>query len=386
MREGRRARRRGRRDFGTIKEEGSTFSARWYEGGRQRRRRGFTTRAAAAEFLARVRTALADGVLQAERRADVTLAAVAAEWLQSHSAVRLRAHDDNVERWKRIGEFFGASMPVSEVTASRILELRKRLRAGGLAPATVNRYLALLRTVLNYAVVAGYLQTSPIQRFARAAYMLPEPKPKRSPPLASNEEARRLLEALRARSPEWFGLFAFLLLTGARRGEAAGLRWEDIDLSRRLVTIRRSYHSPPKSGQARTVPISVELAAALVEHRARDSWMTSIVFPNPLSGEMLTANIKLDAILDGACGAAAIARMRVHDLRHAYASLWLMSGGSLTDLQRNLGHSSPVITSATYGHIAEDHRVREVDQRLSLGLGRDLATSGDAGLAFKTRG
>lgn len=368
-------RRRGRRDFGTIKNDGTTFSAVWHEGGRQRRRRGFTTRAGATEFLARVRTALADGILQAERRSDVTLSVVADEWLRTHSAVRLRAHDDNVERWARIADFFGAATPISEVTASRILELRQRLRASGRAPATVNRYLALLRTVLNYAVIAGYLQASPVRRFARGGYMLPEPKPKRSPPIASNDEAGRLLEVIRDGWPEWFSLFAFLLLTGARRGEAAGLRWADIDLPRRLVTIRRSYTFPPKSGEARTVPISTELAAVLVEHRARDRWMTQVVFPNPLTGEMLTPGVCLRQVLDDACARAGVARMRVHDLRHAFASLWLMSGGSLADLQRNLGHSTPVITSATYGHIAEDHRVREVDQRMSLGLGR---AAGDA--------
>jgi integrase len=60
-----------------------------------------------------------------------------------------------------------------------------------------------------------------------------------------------LLEALRAHSPEWFPMFAFLLLTGARRGEAAGLRWDDVDLGRRIVTIRRSYAAPTKSGRTR---------------------------------------------------------------------------------------------------------------------------------------
>jgi integrase len=62
--------------------------------------------------------------------------------------------------------------------------------------------------------------------------------------------------------------------------------------------------------------------------------------------------------------------MCVHDLRHAHASLWLMSGGSLADVQRNLGHTSPVLTSETYSHIGEDHRIREVDERLALGLCR----------------
>ena len=306
-------RRAGRRDFGAIYSDGTattpSFTVRWYEGGRRRRKRGFHTRTDAAAFLSRVRTALADGVLQTERRAGVALVVVADEWLRHHSAVKLRSHQDNVERWKRVGEFFGRAALLSEVTPSRILEMRERLRGEGLAPATVNRYLALLRSVLNYAVTAGYLQASPVRRFARGSYLLPEPRPKRSPPLASNAEAARLLEAIREGWRAWYALYAFLLLTGARRGEAAGLRWEDIDLTRRLVTIRRSYDALPKSGEERTVPISTELATVLAEHRKRDPWGTSIVFPHPETGKRLVPNAKLGVILDAACKTVGIARM-----------------------------------------------------------------------------
>lgn len=365
-----RRRRAGRRRFGAVVQEASgLFTARWEEGGRRRGRRGFRTRTDADAFLARIRTALADGVLQAERRAEVTVSTVADEWLRTHSAVKLRSHTDNVERWSRLGEFLGPTALLSEITPTRILELREHLRGVPLAPATVNRYLALLRSILNYAVTAGYLQVSPVRRFARGSYLLPEPRPKRSPPLSSNAEAARLLAAIREGHRDWLGLFAFLLLTGSRRGEAAGLRWEDVDLTRRLVTIRRSYEAPPKSGKARTVPISTELAAVLAEHRKRDPWGSAVVFPHPESGEQLTPGVKLGPILDAACTAAGVARMRVHDLRHAHASLWLMAGGTLADVQRNLGHSTPVLTSETYGHIAEDHRVREADTRLTLGIG-----------------
>ena len=213
--------------------------------------------------------------------------------------------------------------------------------------------------------MAGYLQASPVRRFSRGSYLLPEPHRKRSPPLASNAEAANLLDAIRDGSREWFAFFAFLLLTGARRGEAAGLRWEDVDLGHRLVTLRRSYEAPTKSGRARTVPISTELATILVEHRVRDQWAGPTVFPHPETGEALTHDIKIGEILDTACARAGIPRMRAHDLRHAHASLWLMAGGSLADVQRNLGHSTPVLTSETYGHIGEDHRIREVDLRLA---------------------
>lgn len=366
---GRRGRRQGRRDFGTIKQDRGggdpRFSAVWWEGGRQRKKRGFTKRGDAEAFLARIRTALADGVLQAHRRGAVTLAVVADEWLKSHSAVRLRSHGDNEQRWKTIGEFFGPSAALSEIAPGRIMELRSRLRTEGRTPATVNRYLALLRTVLNYAVTAGYIPASPVRRFARGAYLLPETRVQRAAPVASNDEAARLLAAI---PPAWFPLFAFLLLTGARRGEAAGLRWEDVDLTRRVVTIRRSYDAPPKSRQHRTVPISTELAAILVRCRMRSSKPSTLVFPHPTLGGMLTVDTKLWTILDAACAAAGVPRMRIHDLRHANASLWLMNGGTLTDVQHNLGHSSPLVTSGTYAHLAEDHRVGEADRRLALGL------------------
>jgi integrase len=373
-------RRVSRRDFGAIYSEGTTtaptFTVRWYEGGRRRRKRGFRTKGEAQAFLARIRTALADGVLDAHRRAEVTLSSIADEWLRSHSKVRLRSHQDNVERWKRLEDFFGRSAMLTDITPSRILELRERLRERDrLAVATVNRYLALLRSVLNHAVTTGALQVSPVRRFARGAFLLPETRPKRSPPLASNPEGARLLGAIREQAPGYFALFAFLLLTGARRGEAAGLRWADVDLARRLITIRRSYLATTKSGKERTVPISADLARILTEHRMRRQEGRDLVFPCPHTGEMLRPGARLGPILDDACKAAGIARMRVHDLRHAHASLWLMAGGSLADVQRNLGHSTPVLTSETYGHIAEDHRVREADARLALNLPNESDTA-----------
>jgi integrase len=362
-----------RRDFGVIISEpsGTAFSIRWWEGGRCRRRRGFQTKTKAGEALARIRTAKADGVLDAHRKSEIALSGVAEEWLRTHSAVRLRSHEDNVERWARLEALFGEDAILKDVTPSRILEIRRELLASGLKPATVNRYLAEIRTILNYAVTAGYLQTSPITRFGRGRLLLPEPKLKRSPPLATNAEGGRLLRKLREGAPDFFAMFAFLLTTGARRGEAAGLSWADVDLARRVVTIRRSYETPPKSGAERTVPITPELAAILVEHRARGRWPGALVFPNPANGRILSRNVKLSVILSAACAAAGVARLRVHDLRHAHASLWLMAGGSLTDVQHNLGHSTPVLTSQTYGHIADDHRVREAERHLNFGMQDD---------------
>lgn len=361
-----------RRDFGVIIPEGTpsrpSFSIRWWEGGKWRRKRGFPTKTAAGAKLALIRTSLASGLLEADRRAEIALSTAAEEWLKHHSAVKLRSHDGNVQRWARLEEILGKTLALKDVTHLRILEVRKRLAELLPAPATVNRHLALLRTVLNHAVTAGYLQASPVRRFARGSYLLPEPRVKRAPPLESNAEGGRLLRALRDGAPEYFALFAFLLGTGARRGEGAGLKWEDVDLARRVVTIRRSYDQPPKSGKEGTVPITAELAAILAKHRTCGRWPGPMVFPNPRTGQMLSPDVKLGKLLDDACKVAGVPRMRVHDLRHAAASLFLMGGGSLHDAQRNLRHSTPQITSEIYGHIAESHRVSEAERHLTFGI------------------
>jgi integrase len=64
-------------------------------------------------------------------------------------------------------------------------------------------------------------------------------------------------------------------------------------------------------------------------------------------------------VVDLACDRCGIARIRGHDLRHTCAAFYLMSGGNLYDLQKNLGQHSVAFTAKIYGHLTADHRVRE---------------------------
>ena len=86
-----------------------------------------------------------------------------------------------------------------------------------------------------------------------------------------------------------------------------------MNLSRRMVTLRKSYEAVPKSGGARTVPISTELASILTEHRARDRWAGELVFPDPQTGELLSPNLRLANLLAPACKASGVARIRVRE-------------------------------------------------------------------------
>ena len=363
----RRARRNG---FGTIVATGTStnpaFMIRWWEGSKRKKQSGFRTRTEAAEALARIRTGLGDGTLVERRKAAVSFDVAAREWLDLHSKPNLRSHQDNVERYdKHLAPFFGDGTPLAAVTAGRILELRGKLQATH-APGTVNRVMSLVRSILNFAVVQGHISASPIGRIGRGRLMLAVERKKMAPPIATLAAAGRLLAVIGdiERETNRYGLralFATLLYSGMRRGEALGLRWADVDLDRRIITIRRSYAAMTKSGKQRTVPIATPLVAILREHRTADPWKSELVFPND-SGEMYSPAAKLEQVLHTALTRAGMPRIRVHDLRHAAASFFLMAGGDVFTLQKILGHSTPQLVSDTYGHLSDSHLAGEADR------------------------
>jgi integrase len=97
--------------------------------------------------------------------------------------------------------------------------------------------LALVRAILKFAVSNGHLTASPTDRLGRGKLMLPIEATKLAPPIERPEDVGRLLETIRAARPDRFAFFATLVYTGLRKGEALGLRWEDVDLARRIVTV-----------------------------------------------------------------------------------------------------------------------------------------------------
>jgi integrase len=165
----------------------------------------------------------------------------------------------------------------------------------------------------------------------------------------------------RRRDLNSYPLFALLAYTGVRRGEALGLRWADVDLDRRILTARRSYEGITKSGKQRTVPIPAELVAILKAYKLADPWKGSLVFPND-AGEMYSSNAKLQNALHAALARVGLPRIRLHDLRHVYASHFVMGGGDIFTLQRILGHSTPQLTSDTYAHLSPAHLAGEADR------------------------
>jgi integrase len=136
-----------------------------------------------------------------------------------------------------------------------------------------------------------------------------------------------------------------MLLTGARRGEVLTAVWDDINLELGVWT-KPSHHTKQK--RTEHVPLSPPALQLLVAMKERTT--TSYLFPGKVPGKPLQ---EIKRVWSTLCKQAQIENVRLHDLRHTYASHLVSSGMSLPIVGRLLGHTQPQ-TTARYAHLADD--------------------------------
>jgi integrase len=255
----------------------------------------------------------------------------------------LRSRKKSIREDRRLGAVllarFGDVSP-TEITAARISEYKaERLavtssRLGApLSVASINRPLAMLRTVLRVACREW-------ETLGTVRHIKLEPEPQGRLRWLDEAEATRLLAACRAgKHPDLADLVTLALFTGMRQGELLGLTWGRVDRARGVVLLEIT-----KSGKRREVPLNSE-ADAVLAHR-QEGATGSLVFPPRWDGYRRAWRKALEvAKLDG---------FRFHDLRHTYASWTMQRGASLPALQAILGHATLAMTMR-YSHLAPAH-------------------------------
>jgi integrase len=122
-------------------------------------------------------------------------------------------------------------------------------------------------------------------------------------------------------------------------------------MTNRLITVQRSFDKPPKSGHVRHVPILDVLYPTLRVWRLKNK--NDLVFPNE-AGNMHTPSPRIvQDTFPAVLRAAELPKMRFHDLRHTFASHWVMKGGDLFKLQKILGHADQQMVQR-YAHLAPE--------------------------------
>ena len=225
-----------------------------------------------------------------------------------------------------------------------------------LAPSTIKTRFANVGSVFRAAVRDQLIGADPTeavrlprQRKREAAMRVPEAG-----------EVRRLLDAADERFVAFIAVCAF---AGLRLGEAAALKFEDVDFLRRTLHVRRQVQRLdggqveirlPKYGSERDVPLPDELLTILSAHAAlahRGEWLFSGAADDPPHQNTVGYWWRKTRTRAG------VGEVRLHDLRHFYASGLIAAGCDVVTVQRALGHASATTTLNTYSHMwpsAED--------------------------------
>jgi integrase len=173
----------------------------------------------------------------------------------------------------------------------------------------------------------------------------------------SSDEIVRLTEALKQHHDQQAAnIIRLLLFTGARRGEVLSARWDQFDIQAGTWT---KPGATTKQKTAHHVPLSAPALQLLAEMPRSDS---AFVFPGRVAGQH-RATIKYNWA--AICRDAKIEGVRVHDLRHTFASIGVSSGLTLPIIGALLGHSNPA-TTARYAHLVIDRLQRATDQIAAL--------------------
>jgi integrase len=241
---------------------------------------------------------------------------------------------------------FGA-VYMDEIKRSQIQEMLLERRALGAAPSSANRLVILLQHVFSMALkweVPG-VKENPCKGIS-----LFQENNKRECFL-SHAEAVKLNTVLQQSDNKLLKhIVAMLLLTGTRKQEVLGARWVDFDLERRVWRIPLS-----KSGKARHVPLSDGMMALLKTIPHRDD--QALLFANPSTGKAFTS---LHRGWDNARKKAGLNDLRIHDLRHSFASFLINGGRSLYEVQRILGHARSH-TTQRYAHLSQGSLLEAAD-------------------------
>ena len=225
--------------------------------------------------------------------------------------------------------------------------------------ATANRHLALLSAIFRKAVEWGRIDRNP------AGGIKPFKEASQHQRFLRSEEIARIFAAME-QEPNQTAVAALklLLLTGTRREEALQARWEHVDLALGQWWLPRT-----KSGRGRYVTLS-EAAKALLQSlpsRGVSPW----VFPGREGDKPLNNPRKAFCRVLATAG---VEHLRIHDLRHSFASLAVNSGATLYEVQSLLGHSSAQMTQR-YAHLA-DSGLRRASQAVADAVSDALRLAG----------
>ena len=228
---------------------------------------------------------------------------------------------------------------MDEFRPGDLLEFQSALVNQGFKPGSVNRVMALVKHIFNLAERWEVIDRAPTKNVSKLADNGAKER------FLTHQELEALLKEIKnCKSSVVPDIIEFLVLTGARKSEATHLPWSEIDMQECIWTL------PPERNKGKTrkiIPISQGAMDILKRRQGNGS---DYVFPNPETGLPMKY---IYGTWDRIRRKAGLPDVRIHDLRHSYASFLVNSGRSLYEVQKLLGHAD-ISTTQRYAHLTKD--------------------------------
>ena len=351
------------------------WRARYRDARGQEHSQHFDRKIDAQHWLDQVTSAVVTGTYSDPKAGRITFAAFFGEW----SARQVWAPGTVLAMSLAARSVPFTGKPMKQIRRSEVETWIKQMDAAGLAPGTIKTRYVNVRSVFRAAVKDRVIGSDPtdgvrLPRGRRADVAMSIPTP---------EDVGQLMAVADERFQPFIALCAF---AGLRLGEAAGVQLGDIDFLRRSLKASRQVQRvnggaidvrAPKYGSERVVYLADSLVNVLAEHVAahgttgKDRWLFAGEGDDPphqnTVGYWWRKTLR-DAGLSG---------IKLHDLRHFYASGLIAAGCDVVTVQRSLGHAKATTTLNTYAHLwptAEDRTRKAAESIMSAALGEPAST------------
>lgn len=230
-----------------------------------------------------------------------------------------------------------------------IARLIESMRSRDYAAGTCNRALVLLR--YGYTLALRWRIQGIDHNPAKELKNLKEDN--KIERYLTPEQMRRLHQEVRqSQNPLLAPIVAFLIYTGARKREALDAKWKYIDWHQKFWRIPKT-----KSGKVRHVPLSAAALQLLEELQSEAKPGIEHIFANPSTGLPF---VSIFYSWDAARQRAGLPELRIHDLRHSFASFLVNAGRSLYEVQELLGHAD-IRTTSRYAHLSRERLFEAVE-------------------------
>jgi len=242
---------------------------------------------------------------------------------------------------------------VTQVTPRDVQDLIDAMTQAGLSPSTIRNRLKPLQVLYRHAIFDQVVQTSPVD-----AVQMPSDRGRRDMH-APATSVQPMLAAIRD-EPLVHAAWALMLLGGLRIGEALALRWSDIDHTRRVLHVRRSWCNrthqivaPKTRGSERAAPMSEGLADALgllADQRGPEPAHALVLHSGGSLDVPISRNV-IDRHARAVWAVKGLPDLSPHAARHTWATMVVEQGMPLHDVARHMGHTNLQMVMLRYAHL-----------------------------------